>query len=146
MSKMALLPARWDDLAELLSPRKVADRAPTAEMLVIPQDRLCVVTTWSDPPISWPRCQPMGQRGGHGLLFEGQLIQAVRTESALAICFWWGVSEGVVWRWRKVLGIPRAGTTCSLTSPPGPNRRFFDRTLLPGTRVGYLSQVTKAIA
>jgi hypothetical protein len=72
--------------------------------------RLCVVTSWSDAPISWPRCQPMGQRGGHGLLFDGELIRAVRTESALAICFWWGISEGVVWRWRMVLGIPRAGT------------------------------------
>jgi hypothetical protein len=52
----------------------------------------------------------MGQRGGHGLLFDGELIRAVRTESALAIGHWWGVSEGVVWRSRKVLGIPRAVT------------------------------------
>ena len=69
-----------------------------------------MVTSWSDARISWPRCQPMGQRGGHGLLFDGDLIRAVRTESALALAYWWGVSSNVVWRWRKLLGIPRAGT------------------------------------
>ena len=52
----------------------------------------------------------MGQRGGSGLLFDGALIPAVRTESAQAIGYWWGVSEGAVWRWRKALGISRAGT------------------------------------
>jgi hypothetical protein len=36
-----------------------------------------------------------------------ELARAVRTESAAAVCYWWGVSEGVVWRWRKALGVTR---------------------------------------
>jgi hypothetical protein len=43
-------------------------------------------------------------------LVTEELARAVRTESAAAICYWWGVSEGVVWRWRKALGVTRWGT------------------------------------
>lgn len=71
------------------------------------RDRLVVVTSWTDAPISWPRCQPVGQRGGCGLLLAGDLVHAVRCESALAVGYWWGVSEGVVWRWRKALAVGR---------------------------------------
>jgi hypothetical protein len=36
-----------------------------------------------------------------------ELARAVRTELAAAVRYWWGVSEGVVWRWRKALGVTR---------------------------------------
>jgi hypothetical protein len=40
-----------------------------------------------------------------------ELARAVRTESAAAIRDWWGVTVGVVWRWRKALGVVgRCGT------------------------------------
>ncbi len=74
------------------------------------RDCLCVITSWSDARISWPRCRAIGSRGGSGLLLDDQLAHAVRNESAKALGFWWGVSADVVWRWRKLLGIPRAGT------------------------------------
>jgi hypothetical protein len=32
---------------------------------------------------------------------------AIRHESATAIRYWWGVSVGVVWRWRRALGVGR---------------------------------------
>jgi hypothetical protein len=41
------------------------------------------------------------------LLLDDELARAVRTESAAAVGYWWGVSEGVVWRWREVLGVDR---------------------------------------
>src|SRR5262249_52748135 len=39
-----------------------------------------------------------------------ELARAVRTESAAAVCYWWGVTPGVVWRWRKALGVTHWGT------------------------------------
>jgi hypothetical protein len=69
-----------------------------------------VITSMSDGPIPWPRCRALDSRGGSGLLLAGDLIRAVQTESAAAVGHWWGVSEGVVWRWRLALGIERADT------------------------------------
>jgi hypothetical protein len=46
--------------------------------------------------------------GGSGLLLDGDLARAVRQESAAAVRQWWGVTEGVVWRWRKALGVTRS--------------------------------------
>ena len=67
-----------------------------------------VITGWSDARISWPRCRAVGTRGGgSSLLLDAELADAVRHESAAAIGYWWGVSEGVVWRWRQALGVTR---------------------------------------
>src|SRR5262249_30148056 len=67
-----------------------------------------VVTGWTDGPISWPRGRPVGQKRGHpSLLVEAELARAIRTESAAALRHWWGVSVGVVWGWRKALGVGR---------------------------------------
>lgn len=62
--------------------------------------RTVVISGWTDAPIRWPRCGVRGQHGGSGLLFTGDLIKAVQTESALALKHWWGVSANTVWRWR----------------------------------------------
>jgi transposase-like protein len=65
-----------------------------------------VITGWSDAPIPWPRCRLYGTHGGgSGILLDEELARAVRTESAAAVCHWWGVTPGVVWRWRKALGV-----------------------------------------
>jgi hypothetical protein len=53
--------------------------------------------------------------GGSGLLVEDELARAVRHEAVAAICHPWGVTNGVVWRWRKALGIGR-------TDPEGTRR------------------------
>lgn len=69
-----------------------------------------VITSMSSGRIPWPRCQPIGQRGGCGLLLDNTLAKAIKTESAAALMFWFGVHSGVVWHWRKLLGISRTGT------------------------------------
>src|SRR5438876_8820403 len=67
-----------------------------------------VITGRSDGRIRWPRCRAERTRGGgSGLLVDEELARAVRCELALAIGYWWGVTEGVVWRWRKALGVTR---------------------------------------
>jgi hypothetical protein len=72
------------------------------------RDCLVVITGWTGARISWPRCRALDGPGGRsGILLDEELARAVRCESAAAICHWWGVSEGVVWRWRKVLGVTR---------------------------------------
>jgi hypothetical protein len=64
-----------------------------------------VITTWTDAPISWPRCRALGRRGGSGVLLDEKLARAVRCEAAIAIAYWWNVGLDVVWRWRKALGV-----------------------------------------
>jgi hypothetical protein len=98
------------DMPQLLfgpyqAPRlRVGDRA-----MCLVRDCLVVITSWSDAPISWPRCRTLESRGGgSGLLVEDELARAIRNESALAIKYWFGVKSGAaVWRWRKALGVAR---------------------------------------
>jgi len=68
-----------------------------------------VITSWTDARISWPRCRAIDQTGGSGLLVDEELARAVRTESALAIKHWWGVSKNAVQNWRRALGVTRKG-------------------------------------
>jgi hypothetical protein len=54
------------------------------------KDCLVYVTGWTDAPISWPRCLPVGERGHPSLLVDDELARAVRTEAAAAVMFWHG--------------------------------------------------------
>jgi hypothetical protein len=63
------------------------------------------VTSWTDARIPWPRCKVRGQRGGTGLLVTEELARAVRTESAAALAYSFGVNVATVTAWRKMLGI-----------------------------------------
>jgi hypothetical protein len=64
-----------------------------------------VVTSWSGGRIPWPRCRALSVRGGSGLLVCEELAQAVRTESAAAVEYCWGISGNTVTLWRKTLGV-----------------------------------------
>ena len=75
------------------------------------RDRDCKVTSVTSAPIPWPRVQPLEQRGGSGLWVNDELAKAIRTESAAALRYWFGVSSGVVWKWRKSFGVGGRATT-----------------------------------
>jgi hypothetical protein len=62
-----------------------------------------VITGVTDALIPWP----IGKRGRgrHTLIVYKGLAKAVRRESELAICHWWGVCPTTVWKWRKALGV-----------------------------------------
>src|SRR5208282_1201600 len=81
-------------------PLKRGDRA-----FCLLRDTEVIITSWSDGRIAWPKCRIVGHRGGHGLLLDEELARAVRSESSLAIQYWWGASPVAVWHWRKALGI-----------------------------------------
>src|SRR4051812_43075632 len=62
-----------------------------------------VVVGLTDGRIPWP----VGKRGrAKALVVFGGLARAVRTESATAVCHWWGVTAQTVTKWRKALGVP----------------------------------------
>jgi hypothetical protein len=56
-------------------------------------------------PIPWPigRNLPRGRQ--RFVILTGDLIEAVKRESAAAVCHWWGVGTNTVWSWRKALGV-----------------------------------------
>jgi hypothetical protein len=92
-----------------------------------------VVTSWTDAPIPWPRCHAFGTRGGgSGLLLAGDLVKAVRQESAAAVMYWWGVCSSAVWRWRKALGV-----TC--TDNPGSARLIRAAALKGGAKLRQMA-------
>jgi hypothetical protein len=60
----------------------------------------------SDAPIQWPLSwTPYATRGMPVLCSE--LARAVRTETAAAVAYHWGVSRRTTWTWRKALEVPR---------------------------------------
>ncbi len=104
------------------------------------RDRDCTITTLSNAPIPWRRCQPRGEQGGSGLWVTDELVKAIRTESAQALKHWFGVSAGVVWKWRKAVGVvggpPRreASERSVAAAPEGCRRSEGERLDLRGTR------------
>jgi hypothetical protein len=84
------------------------------------RDADVVITSISGAPIPWPRCRAVDSRGGSGLLVTEALVRVIRTESAEALKYWFGVGTHAVWGWRKAFGVTQWGT-------PG-SRRLLDET------------------
>jgi hypothetical protein len=74
-----------------------------------------VITSWTDARISWPRCRRPVGKSRPSVLLDSELARAVRAEAAAAVMYWWGVSDGVIHRWRKFLDVTR-------TNNPGTRR------------------------
>lgn len=64
-----------------------------------------VVGKMSDGRITWPMCKA-GKRA-RAFILCGDLVKAVKCESAIAVCYWWGVTAQTVSAWRKALDVPR---------------------------------------
>src|SRR5262249_10128402 len=77
-----------------------------------------------DAPISWPRVSPAGGRGRRGVLVNATMRRAIKTESAAALKYHFGLSTLVVWKlrtWARVEGHTR--TTGSRHLPQGVSDR-----------------------
>jgi hypothetical protein len=57
----------------------------------------------TDALIPWPRTR---RSTNASPILCGDLIRAVRTESAMAVAHHWGVSQNTVWQWRRALDVP----------------------------------------
>jgi hypothetical protein len=44
-------------------------------------------------------------------LVNAELVLAIRTESAVALRYWFRVTVGVVWKWRQTIGVGGRATT-----------------------------------
>lgn len=60
------------------------------------------VNGWTHAPIGWPRLK---QPGPAVPVVTAELARAIRTESAIAVAHWWGVSRDRVQRWRRELDV-----------------------------------------
>jgi hypothetical protein len=71
------------------------------------------VTGMLAAPIPWPMGRKPPRGRGRSLILCGDLVEAVRRESAEAIRCHWGVGSNTVWTWRKALGVGQynEGTT-----------------------------------
>ena len=65
--------------------------------------REVTVEGMTDAPIPWPWTNR--NRNASPILC-GDLIRAVRTESAISVAYHWGVSTATVWKWRRALDVP----------------------------------------
>lgn len=72
------------------------------------RDREIAVAGLTDGPIRWPYAHRVGRGGSPSLIICGDLVRAIGTESLLALCHYWGVSNPTVRNWRRALGIGRA--------------------------------------
>jgi hypothetical protein len=61
----------------------------------------------TDARIQWPFAY-QDQGGGKRLIIvTPELARAIRTESTVALCYWFGVSRNLVSDWKKALDVPR---------------------------------------
>jgi hypothetical protein len=92
------------------APRLVAGpyTAPPSQIGEVLHDAIrgdIIVLAISKSPIPWP----LGRQRPHAKLapiVTTELEQAIKTESALAMQYWWGVGNWLVSKWRRELGVP----------------------------------------
>jgi hypothetical protein len=67
---------------------------------------LVQVNGWTDGPLGWPtRKRPGG--GPRAIATTADLVRAIRSESAVAVAYWFGVSTKKVGELRRELDVPR---------------------------------------
>src|SRR3954468_22874199 len=105
-------PAGPDPTALIGGPSRAPRAGGGAAPPCLYRDADVVVTSVSAARIPWPRCrrkEGVGG-GGSGLLVDETPVRAIKTESAAALMYWFGIANSTVWLWRKAFGVGRWGT------------------------------------
>src|SRR4051794_1463330 len=63
------------------------------------------ITGLTAAPIPWPAGLEMPSGRKRGIVLYGDLVEALKRESAQAVAHWWGVRVETVTAWRRALGI-----------------------------------------
>jgi hypothetical protein len=61
------------------------------------------------------------------LLVNVELLRAIRTESEVAISYWFGVATDTVRKWRRAFGVKQWGTEGSLDDSLKQSRRLVQQ-------------------
>jgi hypothetical protein len=107
------MPLRTEDRLRLLhGPYQAPALSVGDRAACLYRDCDVVVTSWTDAPISWPRCKRAAGKGHPSLLVDAELVRAIRTEGAATVGYWWGATAHVIRRWRMAcgLGLDNPGT------------------------------------
>jgi hypothetical protein len=64
----------------------------------------CEVAGFTTAPMSWPRAR---RKGPAAPILTDELVRAVKSESACAVAYWWGISYTQVQNWRRWMGVGR---------------------------------------
>jgi hypothetical protein len=108
---LGLLPGRQPEMPEPPDARRLVRgpyKAPPCRIGATLHDAIrgdIVVVAISRAPIPWP----LGRQKPHTKLapiVTTELERAIRTESALAMRYWWDVGKSLVAKWRRELGVP----------------------------------------
>jgi len=63
-----------------------------------------IVVGYTEGRIPWPLGRRRGSPARGPVVYDG-LAAALRRESNIAVCYWWGVTPCVVSHWRRALGV-----------------------------------------
>lgn len=91
---------RYKLLATYSTPRVRIGRVLSCES----RDCDVIVVGYSDGRIPWPIGRQRG-KGSKGIVVFGGLAKAILRESNQADCYWFGVRQWTVSKWRKALGV-----------------------------------------
>ena len=118
-----------DDRYRLIDGPYYPPRTDRGRFLVCELRGTVKIGGYSDAPIPWPRIWHR-----RSLVICGDLLRALRTESVLAVSYYWGLSKAIVSQYRQLFSVPRVnpGThrlirefviPASCTAEVGPNNR-----------------------
>ena len=91
-----------DDRYRLIDGPYYPPRTDRGRFLVCELRGTVKIGGYSDAPIPWPRIWHR-----RSLVICGDLLRALRTESVLAVSYYWGLSKAIVSQYRQLFSVPR---------------------------------------
>ncbi len=123
MPGVSISPVRKADKVKLLYGPYQSPRTRIGKKLFCEIRGTVRVVVFHDGPIPWPKANLPGRP----IILMGDLVRAVKKESALAVMHHFGVTHGVVGKWRRALGVERQNEGSHVLARAIANSRTDDR-------------------